>query len=217
MFLAEGFLMSISIRIIETNSELALGINKAAADYFNKLMKKKTTRITNDIKRLVPKWITEQPEMTSLAQQGVPGSLNAQFGLYRGTGDSAVTAIADAVRESVIVKLEKVDQNLSGGLTIGIQPETFANLLGLSEGFVKTAEYSLHWLDWLLLQGDRTIVSGYKYVPSNEGRGGGGTMVGGGSWRVSPQYSGRADDNFVTRALNGRDREIQEVIERAFK
>lgn len=209
--------MSIRLKLVDTNSQISKDINIAIANEVNKIFKRRKTRIENNIKKLIPGWIIEQPEIASLNAEGVKGSLNAEFGLYPGTASSAVTAINLAVRESVSVSVEPLDKNLQGGIVIQIQPESFANLLGLSEGFVITPTANLHWLDWILTQGDRVIVVGYYYQPSNEGRGRAGTMEIGQSWRVDPRYAGTIENNFITRALEGREKEISSALEKAIK
>ena len=65
-------------------------------------------------------------------------------------------------------------------------------------------------MDWLLNQGDRIIVVNYSYNPQlGIGRSRLGNMVESGSFRVPPQFSGTPDDNFITRALIGRNQESE--------
>jgi capsid portal protein len=54
---------------------------------------------------------------------------------------------------------------------------------------------------------------GYQYegIPGF-GRSRGGIMSEGGSWRVPPQYTGTLDDNFVTRALTNREKDIEKLL-----
>jgi len=205
--------MDLGFEILESNAEISRLINQAVSEKFNKKLKRNKKKITTGIKALVPSWILSQPEMQSIQAEGVSFSLASQFGIKSGTSASVVAAIANSVTESLQIELTEIsNKTLSGGLVIYIQPANFSNLLSLSEGFVNTRSDSLHWLDWLLVQGDKTIVSGYDYSPSNEGRSGGGVMIGGGGWRVPPQFSGTITDNFVTRALSGRGDAIAKVI-----
>ena len=70
----------------------------------------------------------------------------------------------------------------------------------------------LHWLDWLLTLGDKTIVIGYEYKPGTGGRSGGGTMTKGTAFRVSPSYSGTIEDNFITRAFSNKEKEVSSIL-----
>ena len=205
--------MDLGLEILESNAEISRLINQAISEKFNKTLKRNRKKIFTNIKALIPSWISSQPEMQSIQAEGVAFSLASQFGIKSGTSAAVVAAIANSVTESLQIELTDIsNKTLSGGLVIYIQPSNFANLLSLSEGFVNTRSDSLHWLDWLLIQGDKTIVSGYNYTPSDEGRSGGGVMIGGGGWRVPPEFSGTIQDNFVTRALSGRGDAIAKVI-----
>ena len=94
----------------------------------------------------------------------------------------------------------------------------FFNLLGLQEGHVLTEKGGdLHWLDWLIRQGDRTVVLGWNYVPAPTGRSGGWEMNIGGVWRVPPEFWGTLDDNFITRAFEAREKEIIGILQGLLK
>ena len=175
--------------------------------------------IVNDIKRVIPSWISQQPEIISLNSDGVNGSLNAQFGLRPGQSAIVIADIINAISESIFVHITPVSPvNLSGGISFSIQPTDFKNLISLSSGIVATEKLQqLHWLDWLLTEGDRVIIAGYEYVPSDGGRSGGGTMKLGRSFRVEPSFSGTVDDNFVTRAFAGRDKQLANLLSKLLK
>jgi hypothetical protein len=100
-------------------------------------------------------------------------------------------------------------------LVLSIQPDSLINLLALKSGHVTTNKGTdLHWLNWLLEKGQSVIVIGYRYNPDTapRGRSGGGTMSGGSAWRVPPEYAGTISDNFVTRAFDGREKDIARLF-----
>jgi len=210
--------MSISVKILESDRQIQTMIHGAIADEVNKRVKKRASIVRDRIKQMIPKWISSQPEMQSISTGGV-NSLAAQFGIRPANADGIVKGIYTAVSNAIIVDLKPVDRRtLKGGVEFSIQPANFNNLLSLELGFTNTAKgQRLHWMDWLLLRGSEMIVLGYTYEPSSGGISGGGTMTGGGSWRVPPQYSGTPDNNFITRALSGRQKEIQTAVRELFK
>ena len=210
--------MSLSIKILESNNEISKKIYQAIAKEANIKINKNSKKVRDRVQALVPKWISGSPEMASILSGG-PGSLGAQFGISRAGAVGVVDAVAASVAGATSVHVTPVKSNsLKGGIEIRVQPSTFNNLLSLQQGVVITKKgASLPWLDWLLLKGSQTIVVGYTYIPGGDGRSGGGTMQGGGSWRVPPQYSGTKDNNFITRSLIGRDREIQSAMRELFK
>lgn len=206
--------MSISIKLLESNKQIQRKIFDSIFQELDKNLKKNRDRAENKIKALIPSWIKEQPEVLSIFDDGVLGSLNAQLGFYAGTAVGYVEAITLGVANSIYTDI-KLNKNLTGGITFYIQPIDFGNLLGLSWAIIPTVKGPLEWLNWLLTQGSRTVVMGYEYKPDFSGRSGGGVMTGGGAWRIPPQFAGTADNNFITRALQNRDNELKSIMEEA--
>ena len=54
---------------------------------------------------------------------------------------------------------------------------------------------------------------------TGRGRTGGGRMEKGGSWKINSQFSGTINDNFITRALEGKgvQKKMEKIIEKAIK
>ena len=209
----------LSIKLLESDNDIIKKINKSIARRFNSLIKRRAKIVQNDIKRVIPSWISQQPEIISLNSDGVNGSLNAQFGLRPGQSAVVVSDIISAISESISVSITPISEvNLSGGISFSIQPTDFKNLISLSSGIVVTEKLQqLHWLDWLLTEGDQVIITGYQYVPSDGGRSDGGTMKLGRSFRVEPSFSGTVDDNFVTRVFAGRQRQLTTLLSKLLK
>ena len=205
--------MSISIELIDSFTVINNRINQAIAEELNKRMRKRITRTKNIFSSAIEGWVREQPEIKSLLLQGVPNSLNATFGLAPGQSAESVNAIVSSVASSISIKFLKITNKLKGGIEFNFQSSDFANLLGLSEGHqITKLGLDLHWLDWLLTKGDTTIIQGYRYEPSLEGRSRGGTMKKGGFFRVNPKYSGTTSDNFITRAFEGREVQLASIL-----
>jgi hypothetical protein len=196
-------------------------IDNAIADQINTSIKKNKSLVISKLKKYVEIWIRSQPEIISLSNENTPGSLNSQLGLRSGSASSAVTAIVQAVVNSIKINLTKVDKKLKGGVEFSFQSKNFANLLTLSAGVTVTEKgQSLPWLNWLLTQGDSIIIVGYKYEAGSGGRSGGrsggGKMTTGSSFRIPPKYSGNTTNNFITRALSNRNTEIKNLLMRLF-
>lgn len=197
------------IELTDSISDIKLKINKAFAQDINSLLKRRAKSIERQCKSLVSEWVSSQPEMVSLTS-GLPASLAGQFGLIPGSELYAIKDIISSVESSVQVRLQQFDSKLNGGLYVYFQPSDFVNLLGLSSGHTFYKDGDLHWMDWLLNQGDRIIIVNYSYNPQlGIGRSRLGNMVESGSFRVPPQFSGTPDDNFITRALIGRNQESE--------
>lgn len=201
--------MTITLKLLESVGQIESNILSALSNQFNASMKSKKNKILQDVKTLIPLWISSQPEMQSLLSND-PASLVGQFGITI-SPTSIVSSIISSIVNSSTISITPYDKKLTGGgIELNIQPDNFTNLLGLSQGHSVYQDGNLHWLDWLLNLGDAVIVVGYQYNPKTGlGRSKLGNMKTGGSFRVPPEFSGTEQNNFITRALIGSDQEKQ--------
>jgi hypothetical protein len=194
--------MTISLKLLETKIEIEKKINAAIAGQINSTLSKNISKIHNElVSQYIPSWIRSQPEIQGI----INGELSGPFGITMST-TSIANAISDAITQSAKVSFTKYNNNLTGGmLEITIQPINFANVLSLPEGHTVYEKGDLHWLEWMIMRGDQTIIVGYEYNPKTGlGRSRLGNMIPGKSFRVPPQYSGSPDNNFITRSLIGQ-------------
>jgi hypothetical protein len=183
----------------------------------NKKIKRNKDRVKAQFFAFVETWIRSSKELQSLSSSASPNTLNANFGIPIGRAAGIAEDVVRAVLSSYSIEIKPIDSKLKGSIVFNFQESSFSNLLSLASGKVKTElGVDLHWMDWLLLKGDTTIVYGYDYMPSRRGRSKGGTMGAGQAWRVPPQFSGTAENNFITRAFENRDKEITEVLKGLF-
>ncbi len=204
----------ISIKLLESDPQIATKINESIAKQINTRISKTKANVIRSLKSAVGDWVRSSPEIGSLLSKSVGGSLSSQFGLTAVQVDAAVNRIVSAVSDSLVVTIKPVDSKLRSTIEFNFQRTDFLNLLSLPEGHVVTEKgRDLHWLDWLIMKGDTSIVLGYSYVAGPVGRSGGGEMNIGGLWRVPPQFSGTQSNNFITRALDGHQKEIQKILE----
>ncbi len=205
--------MTLSIRLIDTDAQISKEINKLISVELNKRIRANKGKAGRALKSTIKGWILGSQEVSSLLAQGVPGSLNALFGLAPGSADSAIEAIASSVADSTQINISGLSKNLQGEIIFNFQEESMSNLLSLPQGHQITNNATdLHWLDWLLTQGDATIVKGFSYEPSNDGRSGGGTMKIGGLFRVPPEHAGVIGNNFITRVFSGKEKQISNIL-----
>lgn len=73
--------MTLTIKLLESNSDIEKKIKTAIAEELNALIKKNFKTAQKRIESSVSGWVTSQPEVQSLLREGVPNSLHAQFGL----------------------------------------------------------------------------------------------------------------------------------------
>jgi len=206
----------ISLKLITPVSQIKDKINESLSIQMNKILRSKQSFITKELQDSINGWILEQPEIISLLSSN-PNSLAGQFGIPSGMVNSAVESIIYSIKNSIRIDFQPFDKKLKGSFNINVQPDDFQDILSLGTGHVNYKDGDLHWLDWLITLGSSIIVANYHYQPSGgRGRSGLGFMSVGQSFRVSPSFSGTIDNNFITRALRGRESYISSILHKVF-
>ncbi len=202
------------LTLTDSITQIQAKVNKAFAEEINKVLSKEKNNLLQKCKQISTQSILLQPEVQSLNSSRAD-SLAGQFGITTSQAISLPNAIAAAIEASISVTFIKYNSKLAGGIEVNFQPKDFRNLLDLPIGHTIYNGGDLHWMSWLLEQGDKVIIVGYSYDPTTGlGRSGLGTMTSGGFFRVPPQFSGTTENNFVTRALVGskQEKEISKVF-----
>ena len=199
----------ITIKLLDSVSVIESKINQSIQKHLNDLVFRKKGTLRQKVLKNVTGWVYEQPEIIAIKDN----SLAAQLGLPRGTASSVAERIVLSVVQATEFEVKRFDNKLRGGITFRFQPDNFANLISLADGHVTTEnDQDLHWLRGLLKEGHRTIVVGYQFIPTSGGRSGGGVMGKGSSWRIPPQFAGTEDDNFITRAFSGKEKQLEKLF-----
>ena len=193
-----------------------LALNALVVD-LNSYFKKSLVNITDPVRQEVRQALLSSNTILDLSG---PSKLRAALGIPK--GQNVVTPVIEAVANSVVIvprPIKLTGKNFTGGFSINVQSDDFANLLGADFGRVDTEKGAqLPWLGWLLTRGSSVIVAnfGVKYR-SGTGRSGGGQMAKGyAPFMIDPVHSGTLADNFVTRALEKNADDIIKAIMRAF-
>lgn len=79
--------------------------------------------------------------------------------------------------------------------------------------------YSLPWLEWLLLEGNKTIIKNHEVIfgPNPVSRTGLAVMrPSRSSWKVPGEFAGTQSDNWITRAIDSASGDIQQLLDGLF-
>lgn len=204
--------MTISLKLTQSINEIEKLVNEAIYQQINVLINKNLNKIKSKLNNKIKSWIREQPEIISLTSSATQNSLAALFGLLPSESEVAIKDIIESIINSVNIQI-KINKQLQGDVTFSFQPIDFNNILYLQSGHrITNKNADLHWLDWLLTKGSTVVVIGYYYQPSSKGRSSAGSMIQGGSFRIPPVYAGYLNDNFITRAFQNRETDIEIIL-----
>ena len=175
------------------------------------------TIITEQIRKAVREALVSTPEYQSILQ----GKLKAELGIPQ--SDTRIITIIDTWVNNISVKVKSAKSPLLL-IDIGIIQDDYGDVLSLPAAQYtyqsKHGQGEIPWLKWLLLEGDKRIITKYEFSSNPRGsRTGMGIMVrkSRGSWQVPPEFSGTSVDNFATRALGNIESAIDKIVEKAVK
>lgn len=205
------------ISIKETDAQIQRKIAESVRDRLNSVFPK----IINEIRDIVRKRIFDAISSSNVYLSIQRGDLQTELGLT--DGGSRLIDILNIWLNNIDVSFKKFTvrgDNLSGGITIQAIRSDYSDVLDSNlASYISEKGEEVPWLRWLLLTGTSVIIADYGIkFGSGLGRTGGGIMIKGGSWGLSAEFAGGANDNFVTRAISGIEsnlqNDIQNIIER---
>jgi hypothetical protein len=175
------------------------------------------TSITDQLRKAVREALVSTPEYQSILQ----GKLKAELGIPN--SDARIMAVIDTWVNNIFVTVKTGTTPLLL-IDIGIIKEDYSDVLSLPQAQYtyksKRGQGEIPWLRWLLLEGDKRIITRYEFSNNPRGsRTGMGIMKKKekGSWQVPPEFSGTSVDNFATRALGNIGNIIDKIVERAIR
>lgn len=223
-------LVDYEVKIVEPQRVITSKISRSLADEVNKRLRRGGARhkILQQVQRALSIVIKTSPTYQELS---TPGSeLYHELGVLG--SKEKLNAILDTWTDSVGVSISPFrvvgTSDIYGVIGIyGIQAD-YSDVLGMPESSYistnidpkskKKEPYNVPWLEWLLLRGRSFVTPGYVFIRGPQyrpwSRTGDGIMIrmdakqatkGQGSWQVPSAHAGTSNDNWVTRAIYGKD------------
>jgi hypothetical protein len=195
--------------------KLEQGVRSAVLDQ----LKRKLHSMLPTLEQSLRGEIRRRLQQSDVIEALLKGNLRAQLGLTHEEVVSMSTAIPDAVGKALHLRIHKTASSLD--IVAEMISRGYEELLSIPQAtYVQThttgEPREIKWLEWLLTKGDTIVVGGFrvKYTPNNtNSRSQGAIMLKGSGFRISPQWAGTAESNFITRALDGiNDYLYKEVI-----
>ncbi len=211
------------MRVVESESQIAAQINKMIADVMRRAIYKAEQPIRLGLPKIVLAALRTSPEYNSLMN----GKLWTNFGLT--DPESKLEGILNIWGETVVVSTIPVTSNassISGKISFSMIRRDFTDVINTTFGTQITEKgQKLEWLKWLLLLMDKIIIRDYtigylrKSSDPTYSRTDGTIMVErkGRFFKVPQEFAGNINNNWVTRAVENLDKEIDSLVEREIK
>jgi hypothetical protein len=210
--------MDISINIVESVDDISKKILKALLPQVTSYFQEVFDKSKNNINQTISTAIINSPEYQSL----LSGKLKYEFGLP--DSDTRLATILSIISniQAKYTKPKITKNQIQGSVALSMIPSDYNELLSSSAAILTTEKGSkLEWLRWLLLFGDKTIIKEYNIEvgPNPRSRTGNAIMVGSvrGRWSVPPEFSGTSNNNWITRAIDSVNNEIEDLLNTALK
>lgn len=178
--------------------------------------------VKNQILSLVSGAIKDSREY----KQMLPGGV-----LYGQVGRPDIEEILGNIIKAILNEIEVtifpfniVGEQVVGALEIKILELSFNQVLAVNNTWFESEnDFPVYWLNWLLFQGDRTIISNYRYLEDFSGLRGknivsrtntGIMKRSNRGWGFPAEFAGTAENNWLTRAVDKIDDNIINIVER---
>jgi len=211
--------MKIVFEIVDSNKTIQENILQALLPDVVDFMDKIIQRIQSEFPLIIRQAIIDTPEYSSILN----GQLKYEFGLP--DSSSKLSGLLDIWSTNLNYAYKK--PNISNGrivssFSVSALRIDFSDVLytDYATMYDTLRGYRLPWLEWLVLEGNRTIIDNHEIVfgPSRYSRTGNAIMKKSPqSWSVPSEFAGDISNNWITRALENIQPEIQNTLDRIFQ
>lgn len=151
------------------------------------------------------------------------GPIYHQFGIpdIKQRLDIVIEKIAKAVRVEREYDINKLSQGsiINFTLEIVLIDVNYERLINSAIANFQTEKGEiLEWLNWLLYEGTTPVIVSYHYLDEDrpQSRTNKGIMVPKGTWSVPEVIAGTVSDNWLTRAVQGLQQQLEDIVTTEF-
>lgn len=211
--------MKISVKILETEKDISSAISRALLPEVADYLKNSINIIKRELPLIVNSAIINSPEYASI----LAGKLRYEFGLNDASSKLSGLLNIWSTNVDITYNPPKISSNgrIKASFSASMIKIDFSDVLYSDYAYMVDTfrGYNLPWLEWLLLEGNRVLVPGYQVIfgPNSRSRTGGAIMRVSPvkSWKVPAEFSGTRNDNWITRALDTIDSDIENLLSKA--
>ena len=211
--------MKFQIKLLESNSIIGNNILKALIPEVDSYLKNKLQFIRTNLPSVIENIISSSDAYSSL----VGGQLQYEFGIPdpQPRLDEILniwTKNIDITYNGPTISSSKIKASFS----VSLIRSNFSDVLSTDAVLVidSLRGYNLPWLEWLLLEGNKTIIKNQQVIvgASKFSRTGLALMKESNqSWKVPSQFAGNISNNWITRAIDDNESVINNFLQQVFK
>ena len=193
-----------------------------------KILNRATTRAIPDIVQKIGEesldiWKSTDTYRSLINSGGGAGedkNLFHQFGFRPEEAQQLVDGFLEEASKNIVVEFREFKPGtksiLGGGIQVYVLKESLSEALSSSYSYFNSENGdSIDWARWLLLEGNKFVISSHKFKAGSEqySRSGDGIMIKSksGGFRVPTDHQGISGDNWLTRSLK---ESLQDVADR---
>lgn len=211
--------MKFTLKLIDSDKAIRNKILDAMLPEIKNFMTSGVRKIKSELPPILQTAIRNTPEYESL----ISGKLQYEFGI-----PDAGPKIANLINiwttniDGTFYPPTIASNKIKSSFSIYMIRSDFSDVLNTDSAMMtdNTRGYSLPWLEWLLLEGNKTIIKNYEiaYGPNQFSRTGFAVMrPARASWKVPSEFSGTISDNWITRAIDRSELDIQKLLDGIFQ
>lgn len=206
--------MNFSFKFTDAYPQIISKLNDAMIKKLSKqLYSSDNIKIVEKAVRLFVKSTIQSSKVWKSLSGGDPKGLDKHFGIPKGTVIERLDILLNIWADQILVKPNTIKRAKSFILSYDFYAvyADWADVLDSEAGVTYNKSklhpegQRLHWLSWLLIEGDQLEIDGYsiKFGPNSASRSGGAIMVPKLSWRIPTGFGPfNSNSNFVTRQLD---------------
>jgi hypothetical protein len=211
--------MKFSLKLIETDKQIRQKVMKILQPEMAKFLKGIVPKLKSKIVPIVTTAIVSSPEYESILN----GKLKYEFGIPDSYLKLEGLLSIWLNNISITYNPPKISNNfVLSSISINMIKADFSDVLGSDYAQVIDTNrgYGLFWLEWLLLDGRKTIVKDREVTlgPSKYSRTGFALMTESArDWSVPSEYAGTIKDNWITRAIDNAAEDVNSLLKDVIK
>ena len=195
-----------AIKILTNSARFLAQLKEDLKRRLKPRLRKAADGLRAELSEKIPMWIHTSVDYFLLKKK----RNRVELGITEEQLNEAMNDVAE-----LIIKSMRIDITSDpGGLKLYFDENILALVQVLPSGeYISENGHLVEWLNWLVVAGSEVVVEGHHFTGrAGEGRIGGGVMWKGGVWRVPLEIRGDRSENFVTRIMDKKIKEMYRLM-----